>query len=340
MNYKVFTDVPQEDVISKWNDFLEHASFASHYTTPNFFVDPFVRGGEKFAVLVFEGKEIVGVLTGVDGGRNIRSGLGVDPQVSFLQDFDRTEVTKYFINGIDEIGGRDLEFVAFHTYEEIPNFKNLGFEQQLMDGDKSVVMLDLSKGSEKLFMDFSQTRRNELRKAIKQNHLEIKDIETEQELCELYEIHKDWNARKGRMPDSESDWRFAVSQKDHRKVIIAKYEGKVIAGSYYRFCRGGIIGYAANNSLIEFQKFRPNDLIGWRSIEWACEQNFKYYSTGGSHLFLRRFGGDMFSCFRYRRDTSLFKAHRIKEDLRQLAINSYRNLPDSVREKIKKIAGR
>ena len=87
MNYKILTEPPDEIWTAKWNRFLETARFATHYTTPNFFVDPFVRGGERFAVLALENNEIAAVLTGVDAGEKIVSGLFVRPQSLFRKKY-------------------------------------------------------------------------------------------------------------------------------------------------------------------------------------------------------------------------------------------------------------
>src|SRR5699024_1931400 len=97
---------------------------------------------------------------------------------------------------------------------------------------------------------------------------------------------------------------------------------------------------AANNSLVEYQKMRPNDLIGWRSLEWACENNFSHYSMGGSHLFLRRFGGGEWATHRYKMDLSRLKTHNFKEAFFDLGIKTYQSLPNSMKAKIKKIAGK
>ncbi len=175
---------------------------------------------------------------------------------------------------------------------------------------------------------------------MRKNELEVKTLETDEELKELYAIHLGWNHRKDNPADTFEEFRFAHSQKDYRKTLIAKFEGKVIAGSFYRFCQGGVIEYAANNSLIEYQKLRPNDLIGWRSIEWACEAGFTHYSMGGSHLFLRRFGGELVQTRRYKMDMSFLHVHNVKENIINFGLKTYRNLPPSVKSKLKNIAGK
>lgn len=341
MNWKVLTEKPDAELARKWNEFLENARFPTHYTTPDFFVDPFVKGGEKFAVLAFDNNdEIAAVLTGVENGKTLVSGMPERPQTAFRGDADRLEAAKALTAGLKQKGGGKLGLIDFYTWEQANEFEELGFQADMCGEDNSIIVLDLSKGAEQLFGEFSQTRRNELRKAIKQNLLEIKDLETDEEIRQLYEIHKDWNKRKGIEPDTFEQVKFSAIEKNYRKTLIAKYEEKVVAGSSYRFCKGGVVEYSGNNSLPEFQKLRPNDLIGWRSIEWACRENFTHYSMGGSHLFLRRFGGELISPYRYRLDRSFLHVHNLKENIRNLGIKTYRILPVSLKTKIKQIAGK
>ena len=340
MNYKILTEHPNEEWTRRWDEFLARASFPTHYTTPNFFVDPFVRGGERFAVLALENEKITGVVTGVDDGRKIRSGLFVRPQFCIDHSANVSETIKNLFEGLKEKGGENLQVAEIFSWESIPAFAEFGFQEREYGGEQGTIILDLSKGADELFKDFSQTRRNELRKAIKQNKVQISEVETLDELKELYAIHCDWNERKGNASDEFEDFELAWKQKNYRKIFIAKHGEKIIAGSFYRFCPGGVVEYAANNSLVEFQKFRPNDLLGWHSIRWACENNFPLYSMGGSHLFLRRFGGETASTYRYKIDLTRLKIHNLKETVSDFGIKTYKNLPQPVRAKIKTVLGR
>jgi hypothetical protein len=339
MNYKILTEHPDESLILKWNEFLISTTFPTCYISPNFFLDPFTSGNERFAILVFDQDEkISAALTGIDKGKEIVSGMPVRPQTAFRKDANQYEAAKCLFEGLKEKGGKDLNLINLYTWKSIEGFEDLGFQTETSKGNNLIIMLDLSKGSGEIFKGFSQTRRNELRKAMKQNLLEVKELETDEELRELYLVHIDWNKRKGNQPVSFERMQFAAFQKNFRKIFIAKHEGKVIAGSFYRFYKGGVVEYAANNSLLEFQKLRPNDLIAWRSIEWACESGFSAYSMGGSHLFLRRFGGFELATQRYALDSSFFKIHSLREKINKTGLKVYQNLPMTVRSKIKKVA--
>jgi hypothetical protein len=340
MNWKILTQYPDETTLAAWQEFLTDAAFPTHYVTPGFFTDPFIRGGEKFAVLALDDEKIVAVLTGVDTGKTIVSGLAVRPQTAFRKDADREAATKALLEGMLEKGGKDLEVLNFHSWESIEKSKDVGLSSEMCAGGDAVVMLDLSKGSDVLFKDFSSTRQSELKKAMKKTSLTVKDLETGDELDQLYEIHVTWNKRKGNQPDSRDDFVKIAADKENRKTLIAVHEGKVIAGTFFRFCRGGLIEYAGNNSLEEYQKLRPNPLIGWRAIEWASENGFSYFSMGASHEFLRRFGGDIRCNYRYTFDRTFLKRHEKKEKLRKLIVGAYLYLPLSARRKIKQAFGK
>lgn len=340
MNWKILTEAPDEIWTRKWDDFLTRAEMPTHYTTPDFFADPFIRGGERFAVLALKNDEITGVLTAVDAGKQIVSGLFNRPQVALSKDADKFQAVKNLVEGVFEKGGSDLEMAEIFSWQALEDFETLGFNFREYGGEQGTVVLDLTKGEDELFKDFSQTRRNEIRKAIRQNEVQISEVENLDELAELYEIHRDWCARKGNEPDTFEQIKQAFSRKNHRKIFIAKHEGKVIAGSFYRFCRGGIVEYAGNNSLVAYQKLRPNDLIGWHSIQWACRENFRLYSMGGAHLFLRRFGGEIVPTYRYKIDRSLLKIHNLSEAAKDFGIRTYRSLPQPVKAKLKQVLGR
>ena len=170
--------------------------------------------------------------------------------------------------------------------------------------------------------------------------VEIKEPETFVEQEALYRISCEWNARKGNRADSFEKMKTAITERNNRRVFIAKVDGKTIAGSFYRFCPGGVVEYAANFSLPEYHRLRPNDLIGWHAIKWACDSGFSHFSMGGSHLFLRRFGGEVMTTFKYTRDDRPFGMRRLKTSVRDFGIEAYRRLPENVRASMRRVLAR
>ncbi len=338
IEWRILKAYPDPETEVLWNQLLDAASYPTHYVSPGFFVDPFAGEGERFAIIAMEGGIATAVMTGTIANGTAVSGLAVRPQTAFRIGCDRESAAQALIRGLIELGGAGLEQIKFSTWEPVEGIASLGFRLEPTRPDDEVILLDLAKGKDDIFKDFSQTRRNELRKVMKLGLIDAKEVETRDELLQLYDIHKDWNRRKGYEPNSLEKFEQAIEQRDHRKVLIAIADGKVIAGSYFRFCRGGVVEYAANNSLELFQKLRPNDLLCWRAIEWACDAGFSHFSMGGSHLFLRRFGGEAYSTFRYSLDRTFLRRHEKRERLSRFAVNTYLSLPDTLRRRIRSVS--
>lgn len=331
------TKYPEDGLAGRWNAFLADADFATHYVTPNFFLDPYVREN-AFAIIVEDAKgAIAAIATGNKEGKCASAGLFSRPQLVISRNADLAAVLPALAGGLDKL---DVELSEIYSFTRLTGFDAAGFSERESTEATSVVMLDLSLGAEALFSEFSQTRRNEIRKAERRGDVEISEIETEAEFEEFFAIHLDWKARKRETPDTREQMRTAISQRENRRYFIAKVAGKVVAGSIYRFCPGGVVEYAANFSLPEFQRHRPNDLIGWHAIKWACDEGLKQFSMGGSHLFLRRFGGGIVKTYRYRRDTSFLARHTLKESALEMGHVAYTRLPQNVRDGVRRILAR
>ena len=337
MKWKVITDCPDGDLEEKWHEFMPLSSYPSHYTSPGFFKMAYWENKNPFAVLVMDADKVVGVSCGLLGDIQVVSGMEVCPQVSFSKRADKKQIAQAMLDGLVEFGGNEIELITLHSQDEISAFEELGFGVKKAEGSFEVVVLDLSVGGEEIFKGFSQSRRSDIRKALRQEKLQISQLETLEELEELHTIHVNWCNVKDLAPDHWEMFKTAWEQKDYMRIFVAKSGGKIIAGSYFRFYKNALVEYAANNSIPEYQNLRPNDLLVWKAIEWSCENGFSKFGMGGSHLFLRRFGGEVVSSYRYQMYRTFFKKHAAKEALSNLAVKTYQNLPDSAREKIKTV---
>jgi hypothetical protein len=339
MKHIVLTSMPDAPLAAKWNVFLANAHLATHYVTPNYFIDPYVSG-DRFAIIAVEGHdEIVAVATGVIDDGKLVSGLFSRPQVVFGNRADRKRAFAALMDGIEALNQGKQRLIELHAWEGVDR-ADLHVEMCKSGPDDSVIMLDLSVGADAIFKNFSATRRNEIRKAERQNLVEIKEPETFIEQEALYRIYCEWNERKGHRPGTFEQMKTAIAQRENRRVFIAKVDAKTVAGSFYRFCPGGVVEYAANFSLPEFQRLRPNDLLGWHAIRWACGEGATHFSMGGAHLFLRRFGGEVLTTHRYTRDERAFGIQRLRSSVRDLGIETYRRLPVNMRARMRRVLAR
>jgi Acetyltransferase (GNAT) domain len=200
------------------------------------------------------------------------------------------------------------------------------------------VVLDLSQGAEAVFKQFSKDRRRNIRFAEK-NGIEVQLAATPQDIVEAYEVYKAWrnNDRKELrgMTFTFEVFERAAQLTNNRRLFLARLAGKVIAINIFRLYPGGLFESAANSSLDEFMHLKPNELLQWRGIEWACSQGLRRHSLGGSHRFLIRFGGTVVPVIRYRLDRSWFKKHDVRDAMRDFGRETLRRMPPAIEKKVR-----
>ena len=317
-------------VIDRWREFLTRADFAAHYVSPEYFREPFFRDKQPFVILAWQGDRIVAALSGVHEGQQLTCGLMSRPQISLDNTADLAAVSDALVTGLlNEAGSEKL--ITVYSWIPLDTLSTYGYRCKQEEG---VVMLDLTKGPDELFKQFAQSRRTDIRNAIKRG-MEVVIAETHEEFKAYYEIYADWCRRKKITPHS-----FAVieeaSNLPNRRVFLVRYERNFIAATIIRLYPGTMIEYAANSSLDGFLKFRPNDLLQWRIVEWACAEGYKRYSLGGAHLFARRMGGAIVPVYRYRADRTLLHRYELKEALAQSSRSMFNALPASLKTQVRR----
>jgi len=234
---------------------------------------------------------------------------------------------------------QDAELVTFFSWTPMRGVLGSGFREVEYTDENGVVLLDLTRGAEQLFKEFSQTRRNDVRKAINLG-VEVSPPSSEEDLVEFYEIYRDWSDAKG-IPYAPYDVLIrALKLTKNRLVLLARHEGRIVAGSVFRFHPGGMFEYSANSSRRKDASLKPNDLLCWRGIEWSCENGFTLFSMGGANLFRRKFGGWVHTCYRYRKDLTLLRRHDRKDTILRSGLRAVLALPSPMRDRILRAVGR
>jgi hypothetical protein len=333
----ILHDFPGPEIEALWREFLGRVEFPAHYDTPEFFLEPYWIGQNPFAVLAFDEGKIMGVLTGLHNGDEVVSGLQSRPQICLDQKADEVLTTDILAEGLlCEAGGATLITVYSWASTPLPAFPQRGFGFRELEG---AVALDLSGGAQALFDNFAKNRRRDVRLAIR-NGIEVSEETTTEDLQSYWEVYSAW--RKTERKQIRHNRSFASIEKVHNmrgnhRRFLARYQGKVIAAAGIRFCPGSVIEYANNCSLDEFMKMLPNDLLLWRTIEWACRHGFRRYCLGGAHPFLRKWGGTVMPIYRYRLDRTLFRRHNLKESIAGMARNMLRRMPVPLQGRIRKL---
>lgn len=307
-SFRILRSQPSGPLADKWREFLANSDYPTHYTAPEFFLEPAFRSKNPFAVLSTADDRVSGVLTGINERGHVQSGLSVRPQVALSRSADPVRCLRSLLAGL-VAAARGARLVDLFAWSSTAGSIDTRFRQTQGEG---VIMLDLSRGPDALFRKFSENKRTNIKKAIKFG-VSVEPAKHAGDIAAYYAICSDWSRRKGLPipPEEEFEQNFALI--NNRVLFLARHEGKIIAGVVIRFFPHGIMEYAANSSLESALRFRPNDLLHWRAIEWGCMQGMTKYSLGGAHLFLRKFGGQLVPTTRLRLDQSLLRRYQLAD---------------------------
>jgi hypothetical protein len=317
------------NVIAAWREFLAQADFAAHYVSPEYFREPFFRDKRPCVVLAWNGERVVGALSGVHEYGQLACGLMSRPQVCVDRTTDLAPVSDALVGGLLKEAGSD-NVITFYSWVPLNISAKHGYRCKQEEG---VVMLDLTRRPDELFKEFAESRRRNIRKGIKRG-IEVFIASATDEFRVYYDIYVEWCRRKKIEPVTFEVLEEAF-QLPNRRLFLARYEGKILAGTIIRLYPNALIEYAANSSLVEHLDLRPNDLLQWRVIEWACAEGYTQYSLGGAHLFLRRFGGSMAPVYRYRVDRTWLHRYELKESLGKAGRNILQALPVGLKTRVR-----
>jgi hypothetical protein len=299
--------------------------------SPEYFREPFFRDKRPFVVLVWKSEHVVAAVSGIHEEHRLVCGLASRPQMCFDGTADLAAISDALANGLLNEAGSD-KLITLYSWVPLNNLAKRGYQCKQESG---VVMLDLTKGADGLFREFAPTRRTNVRNAIKRG-VEVFTATTRDEFRAYYEIYTDWCRRKN-IPS----WSFEVMEEalnlPNRQLLLARYEGKIIATEITRLYPGGMIEAAANSSLAGYLKLKPNDLLLWHVIEWACAEGFKRYSLGGAHLFLRLTGGSIVPVYAYSLDRTWLRRYEIKDALEKSGRNMFNALPGGLKTRVRRV---
>lgn len=335
MNFKILDQFPGPEMERAWREFLTRVEVPSHYDSPEYFLDPLRQGTRPFAVLaVDDGSQVRGVLTGFHLNREVISGLASRPQIC-VDGVETEAALDSLAQGLlTEATRADLVHVYTWSSLELFPFSRIGFRRRQLMGS---VVLDLTRGADAIFKDFPKDRRRNIRYAEKHG-VEVREAATAQDIRDAHAVYSAWRGTQRKQVQGQ--WNFesfekTMSLRNNRRLFLATVEGKVVAINIFRFFPGGLFESAANSSLDEFMHLKPNDLLQWRGIEWACGQGLRRHSLGGAHEFLRRFGGTVVPTLRYRLDRTLFRRHDLKDSLGATARSLLRTAPPGVERTVR-----
>ncbi len=338
MSVAVLHDFPPPPLESAWRKLLCAVPLPSHYTSPEYFLEPYFEGKRPFAILVLRGNAAAGVLTGFHEGDEVACGLPTRPQIQIDPAADKAAVLAALALGLER-EAQGAKLLSIYSWEWLPldPLLDLGYRRRELVGN---AVLDLSMGADKLLRQCDNRRRNRIRYGIRHG-VEVSPAESREDYETFYRIYAQWCAAKRTHCYSfeTEDLAYRTTGRN-RLLLLARHEGKIIAGNVFRFFPNGLIECSRNSSLPEYQSLRPNDMLVWRGVEWGCEQGFPLMSMGSSHRFLREFGGPIVPIIRYRIDRTLLRRHDRREQFVDAGRRCVAKLPPAWENRIRRWIGK
>jgi hypothetical protein len=342
-SYTILHEFPGPEMELAWRDCLDRVRCPAHYNAPEYFRETTLANERRFGVLAMQQGRVTGVLTGGHEGYHATCGYSSRPQVCVDETLAPAEADAAIVSlarGLLQEACH-AELVSVYSWRPLTELEAQGFRVRMVEG---TVILDLTKGPEQIFGQLNKKRRNCIRAAQRQTALKIIEPESKEDIDAFYAVYSAWygSARKkidgDKLPPEVFQQRFAL--RGNFRIFLAQLSERVIAGITLRFFPGGLVEYANNSSLEQQLWLRPNDLLLWRAIEWACAEGFERFSLGGAHRFLREFGGTLTPVYRYRLDQTRWRRHDVRERLADRGRQTLRTMPRPFEQAVRRILGK
>ena len=312
LEIKVITDQTGIDQ-TKWSHFIASHPNANFFQSPKAF--QFFESAENYQPLLFlafEKEEIVGSLLAVV----IQEGHGLKGYFSrrcivwggpLIKDNDKKIAEKILEEYENQISRRAI-YSQFRNLFDLSNLKDKFTSKGYSFDEHLNIHVDLTKTEDELWSEVHSKRRNEIRRAEKEETI-FQVSDNREDLPITYEILSQVYTR-ARLP--LPDVQFYLSAFDHigpeqYKIFIALNQGKTI-GTMYALCYKDTIYDWYAGSYQEYYNKYPNDLIPWKVFLWGKENGYKKFDFGGAGKpgvpygvrdYKKKFGGEFVNYGRY-----------------------------------------
>lgn len=145
----------------------------------------------------------------------------------------------------------------------------------------STIIIDLRRPIKDIWRRLDKRARRRVRKAERAG-VEATIARTWHEWKEYYNLHLLHGREKHYATDPYAFFEemYKLHRKNMSRLFVAKLGKRIIAGVLCLVYRENLI-CLRSASLDSFLKYNPNNLVRWRTIEWAAENGVTVYDIGG-----------------------------------------------------------
>jgi len=331
MKYKIINDYQCVDRNS-WSQFVRNHPKGNIFQTPEMY-ELYVRtkNYEPILVSVIDNKnnEIYGILlaviqkehTGFIGKFSSRSIIWGGPLIKN----NNRELLEMILREYKKIVSDKSIYSQIRNLYKWNNDDSVFISNGFNYVDHYDIHIDLTKSEDELFMSMSQTRRRNIRKAIKRgiNISEI-DLNNDDMFKETYSIIRRLYKSIGLpLPNSEFFKNSVqVLSKCKYLVGIGAFLKNELIGVRLVLCFNGLIYDWYAGAKDNFIEYRPNDVLPWAVMKWGMDNGYRTFDFGGAGKpgipygvrdYKLKFGGNLlnFGRFEYIHNNPLYKVGKL-----------------------------
>jgi len=268
-----------------WNSFLEEHStgnFEQCFEYGEISKKAFPRSN-VVRLACMDGSKVVGIL---QGGYSKYFGFGMTLGVMrgpVLDSKDGSSIRiaedllKALDNYVKEKRVIEARILVPETWQMADIFNLFGYS---VTGRLNEYVVTLENGTDWLWKHISHNKRRNIKKAMKEN-VDVIESRRIEDLLTFYSM-LEAAERRGGFLSYPLSWFKAVwniYDPDLSKVFLAFWNGKAVSGVFTVLHSKTVFALAAG-SFKEGWKVRPNDILHWKVMEWACENGYTRYHMG------------------------------------------------------------
>lgn len=274
---------------NKWLDFVDNHPYGNIFQTPYMYnVYKKTNNFEPIFIGVEDDKgNILGVLLAVIQKESpkilslfsSRSIIYGGPLVAD----DDIEVLNYILVEYNKVARNKAIYTQFRNMRDWGELKKIFIDNRFTFNDHLDIIINLDKSENELWSNINPKRKNEIKKAIKENtYIKISNDLITLEKC--YDILISVYS-KAKLPlPSYNFYKNLLDESDEKNglIILCAYNGSDITGCMLALHYNNIIYDFYAGAYTKYYNKHPNDIIPWEMFLWGKKNGFKTFDFGGA----------------------------------------------------------
>jgi len=279
--YSVVKDLPKE----LWDYFLEKSSdgnFEQCFAYGEISKEAFPKASVA-RLACMHGDTPVGILQGIYS-RYLGFGMTLNvirsPVVN-LKDKNFIHIAETLLKALEEHAKRNRIIEARILVPDAWNIDEAFYSCGYSLVEKlNEYVVNLENGASWLWKNISHNKRRNIKKAMKSG-VEVVESRNMRHLMKFYSMLKAAEKRRGFLSYPLPWFKAALNIYDPNlsRIFLAYWNGKAVSGVFTVIHNKTVFALAAG-SFSEGWKVRPNDILHWKAMEWACQKGYSWYHMG------------------------------------------------------------